>query len=38
MQCYYPYLISEEVYFEQFYELYDYLFNLIKVKSYEINI
>ena len=38
MQCYYPYLISEEVYFEQFYELYDYLFNLRQVKSDEINI
>ena len=38
MQCYYPYLISEEVYFEQFYELYDYLFNLKQVKSDEINI
>jgi len=38
MQYYYPYLISEEVYFEQFYELYDYLFNLKQVNSDMINI
>ena len=38
MQYYYPYLISEEVYFEQFYELYDYLFNLKQVGPNLINI
>ena len=38
MQYYYPFLVSEEVYFEQFYELYDYLFNLKQVKSNIIDI
>ena len=38
LQYYYPYLISEEVYFEQFYELFNYLFNLKQVKLKIINI
>ena len=38
IQYYYSYLISDEVYFEQFYELYDYLFKLKQVDSKLINI
>ena len=38
IKFYYPYLISEEVYYEQFYELYDYLFNLKQIDPKIINI
>ena len=38
LQYYYPYLISEEIYFEQFYELYNYLINVKQVESNVINI
>ena len=38
LQYYYPYLISEEIYFEQFYELYNYLINIKQVESNVINI
>ena len=38
LQYYYPYLISEEIYYEQFYELYNYLFNFKQVESNIINI
>ena len=38
LQYYYPYLISEEIYYEQFYELYNYLFNIKQVESNIINI
>ena len=38
LQYYYPYLISEEIYYEQFYELYNYLFNIKQVESNVINI
>ena len=38
LDLYYSYLISDELYFEQFYELYNYLFNQKEIKAEIINI